>query len=196
MEILYDKNIVIKNNFLSKEESLILTNWFDNFNYDNLNPSQYEFWHKRLIRRDQTPKQAGYENCFHEITDLIDDIRFRLIETLNLFDKDVWDLSEFNFIKMWNGSNPFPERRNKDMEMFYHTDNQENNGYQNEVFWGAVIYPNDNYTGGELSYPKYKLIHKPLAGSIVFHKGSVKHGVKNVHSNNRYSIASTIFKQN
>jgi 2OG-Fe(II) oxygenase superfamily len=195
MDIICDGNILICDNFLSNEESFILTQWFNNFDYVNLNSHEYDFWHKRLIRRDQTPLQNGYENSFDEVTVLIDKIRNRLIKTLNLFDNNEWDLSEFNFIKMWNGSNPFPERRNKSLEMFYHTDNQENNGYEKEIFWGAVIYPNDDYEGGELSYPKYKLIHKPKAGSIVFHRGNVKHGVKIVNTGNRYSIASTVFKK-
>ena len=95
---------------------------------------------------------------------------------------------------MWNGSHPFPERRNKNLEMFYHTDNQEINGYKDIVWWGAVIYPNNDYEGGELDYPKYKFKYKPNTGSIVFHKGNVKHGVLSVKSGTRYSIASTLTK--
>lgn len=192
MDVLHNGNILVDSNFLSIEESQLLTKWFETFNYNDLVPHDYDFWHKRLIRRDQTTQQDGYENSFDEITNLIDTLRIRLINTLKSFENKNWDLSEFNFIKMWNGSHPFPERKNKDLEMFYHTDNQESNGYKKEVFWGAVIYPNDNYLGGELSYPNYNFYYKPSAGSLVLHTGNTRHGVLSVKNGTRFSIASTI----
>jgi hypothetical protein len=194
MDVLYDGNILIKPNFLSVEESELITKWFTAFNYNDLISNEYEFWHKRLIRRDETPKQNGYEKSFNEITELIDVLRIRLINLLKSFQNENWVLSEFNFIKMWNGSNPFPERRSKDLEMFYHTDNQESNGYTKEIFWGVVIYPNCDYSGGELYYPKHKFKYKATPGSIVFHTGNTKHGVLLVEDGIRFSIASTITK--
>lgn len=194
MDVLYDGNILIESNFLSVEESKLITKWFTNFNYKDLVSNEYEFWHKRLIRRDETPKQDGYKESFNEIIELIDILRIRLTNLLKSFQNENWVLSEFNFIKMWNGSNPFPERKNKDLEMFYHTDNQENNGYTKEIFWGVIIYPNDNYSGGELYYPKYKFKYKASPGSIVFHTGNTKHGVLLVEDGLRFSIASTITK--
>ena len=61
---------------------------------------------------------------------------------------------------MWKGSHPFENRKNQELEMFLHYDNQESNGYDHEVFWGCVIYPNDKYIGGELFYPKYNFKYK------------------------------------
>lgn len=190
----YDGNIIVVDNFLSEEESFIFKQWFDNFNYDNLVPSKIDFWHKRLLRQDETPLIPGYEKSFDEVSELIIDIRKRLVDTLNSIEEDSWCLSEFNFIKMFKDSNPFPERRNKDLEMFYHMDDQEANGYENRVFWGAVIYPNNEYTGGEIYYPKYKFKYKAKPGSLVLHRGNVKHGVLLVNDGIRYSIASTISK--
>lgn len=194
MNLDFEGNIIIIDDFLSNKEYSLLKEWFDSFDYENLTPNEIKFWDKRLIRQDETPLLPGYEDSFKPVETLIIDIRKRLIETLNSIESADWRLSELNFIKMFKDSNPFPERRNKDLEMFYHTDNQESNGYEKTVFWGAVIYPNDEYSGGEIYYPKYKFKYKAKPGSLVLHKGNVKHGVLLVKDGTRYSIASTFSK--
>lgn len=195
MQIIGNGNILIKENFLSKKECQIITKWMDEFNYANLPKHEITFWQKRLIRNDETIKLPGYEKSFDEVTFILDNIKKRILEVLNNYEKNDWLLKEINCIKMWNGSHPFPERENQHIEMFYHTDNQELNGYEKEVFWGSVIYPNSDYLGGELHYPKYNFKHKPEEGSIVFHRGNVRHGVLSMVEGNRYSLASTIYKE-
>jgi hypothetical protein len=195
MEILANGNILIKKDFLSKEECQTITKWMNDFNYADLPKHEVTFWQKRLIRNDDTTTLPGYEKSFDDVNVILNNIKKRTLEVLKTYEENDWELKELNCIKMWNGSHPFPERENQHIEMFYHTDNQELNGYGREVFWGAVIYPNSNYLGGQIHYPKYNFKYKPEEGSVVFHRGNVRHGVLAMIEGNRYSLASTIYKK-
>lgn len=65
-----------------------------------------------------------------------------------------------------------------------HTDDHDGHRLNNEkVFYGIVIYYNDDYEGGELSYPKLGIVHKPIAGSLLLHSGEVLHGTLPVQDN-------------
>jgi hypothetical protein len=59
------------------------------------------------------------------------------------------------------------------------------------IKFGAVIYLNDNYQGGEIFYPELDFKYKPSAGDLIIHpaKDEYKHGVNKVFNGNRYSIA-------
>jgi hypothetical protein len=62
----------------------------------------------------------------------------------------------------------------------------------NDIMHGFVIYINDNYSGGEIYYPKKDIAIKPNARSLVIHPGSEEytHGVKPVESGLRYTLTS------
>ena len=60
------------------------------------------------------------------------------------------------------------------------------------IQWGSVIYPNDDYDGGEIHYPTYNFSYKPEAGSAIFHSGYTMHGVKKVTLGERYCITGLI----
>ena len=161
MEILANGNILIKKDFLSKEECPTITKWMNDFNYADLPKHEVTFWQKRLIRNDDTTTLPGYEKSFDDVNVILNNIKKRTLEVLKTYEENDWELKELNCIKMWNGSHPFQERENQHIEMFYHTDNQELNGYGREVFWGAVIYQNSNYLGGQIHYPKYNFKYNP-----------------------------------
>lgn len=62
----------------------------------------------------------------------------------------------------------------------------------NDIMHGFVIYINDNYSGGEIYYPKKDIAIKPNARSLVIHPGTEEytHGVKPVESGLRYTLTS------
>ena len=74
-----------------------------------------------------------------------------------------------------------------------HRDDHEGHRLNGEqVFYGVVIYYNDDYKGGELKYPDLKITHKPIAGSLLLHAGEILHGTLPVQDNvTRY--ISTMF---
>lgn len=70
-----------------------------------------------------------------------------------------------------------------------HTDSHI--GYEHIQF-STVIYLNDNYDGGEISFPNQDFIYKPSAGdAVIFPGGGTEyvHEVFKVKEGNRYTIA-------
>lgn len=58
-----------------------------------------------------------------------------------------------------------------------HTDDHDGHRLNgDQVFYGVVIYYNDEYKGGELRYPDIGITHKPIAGSLLLHGGKILHG--------------------
>lgn len=64
-------------------------------------------------------------------------------------------------------------------------------GYEYRTF-GAVIYLNNNFRGGELFYPKLGIRITPQPGTLVIHPGTelYTHGVHKIIGSTRYTVAS------
>lgn len=75
--------------------------------------------------------------------------------------------------------------------MHLHKDAGDENAPEPIVF-GIAIYLNDDFTGGELSYPNLNLKVKPKVKSMVIHNASYPHEVLPVKSGNRYSITTFV----
>jgi hypothetical protein len=186
-----DGNVVIYEDFLSKEESDSLNNLMNNFDYENLPGHNFKFWGKRLINEHEMKKTPGYENVLDPVKSLLLEITERTKKVLNEFDhEDRWEPSPHNLIKMYPDSSPIDFGGSDFLEMFVHIDNQEH--MEKPILWGSVLYINDNYSGGEIYYPDYDYEYKPKSGSVVFHSGQTKHGVKKVTEGNRYCGASLV----
>lgn len=188
-----DDNVRIYKNFLSPEEAEQLTTWFREFNYAGLPEHKFKFWAQRLMTPSVTTTYEGFENSFDSIKDLDAKLKLRLLEALNMVEDARWQPSPFNYIKMWKDSNPLNHDWNNDLEMFYHIDNQEH--MVQTIFWGMVIYPNEDYEGGEILYPQYNFSYKPEAGSMIMHEGYTRHGVKKMISGDRFCMASLTTKE-
>lgn len=79
-------------------------------------------------------------------------------------------------------------KTNKESFWERHSDNEGGS----EIDYGVVIYLNDNFEGGELSYPDLDLIVKPEKGMLVCHSGDVMHEVLKVTDGDRYTLTSFI----
>lgn len=76
-----------------------------------------------------------------------------------------------------------------------HTDDHEGHRLSNQkVFYGAVLYYNDNYDGGEVEYPELGIVHKPKSRSLLIHGGKVLHGTKPVKNDVTRYISSVFIK--
>jgi hypothetical protein len=72
--------------------------------------------------------------------------------------------------------------------MSSHTDN----GGNPTINWGAVIYLNNDYLGGEIYYPELDIVHKPNPGSMILHAGNIEHGVYKVEEGIKYIMTNFI----
>jgi hypothetical protein len=53
----------------------------------------------------------------------------------------------------------------------------------------GILYFNDDYEGGEISYPELNESYKPKAGTLILHPGNALHEVKPITSGSRYIVA-------
>ena len=189
-----NNNIIIFENFLSIGECNLLTSFLDSFPYEKLEEHYILFWGKRLLNQNEVISQKGLENSFDLIKTFLPELQERVLKTIKNIEDSDWDVRSFNLIKMFKGSDTTKSGSGDGLEMYYHLDDQEH--MQKEIFWGVVIYPNDNYTGGEIDYPHEGFSYKPKAGDMVIHSGKTIHGVKGMLDGNRYCLTSFIGKNN
>ena len=184
-------NVLIVEDFLSIEEIQMLDSFMRNFDYDNLKEHEFKYWGKRLINDHQMKLNPGYENVMNDILPTLNTLLQRTKDLLNKEDYEAdWAPSPHNLIKMFNQSSGVQFRGDEDLEMFIHIDNQPH--MESPIMWGAVVYFNDDYEGGEIYYPDHEYWYKPKAGSMALHKGNTRHGVKKVNSGERFCGASLV----
>lgn len=75
-----------------------------------------------------------------------------------------------------------------------HADGEDIEGHPNEAYmvdYGSVLYLNDDYTGGEIYFPDHNIAFKPDAGTLVFFPSNnmYNHGVREITSGSRYTSA-------
>jgi predicted 2-oxoglutarate/Fe(II)-dependent dioxygenase YbiX len=81
-------------------------------------------------------------------------------------------------------------------KMSPHTDNYSSDelesGIDKEVatrLYSAILFLNENYEGGELFFPDYDESYKKAYDMILFRGSDMKHGVKEIKSGTRYTLA-------
>lgn len=70
--------------------------------------------------------------------------------------------------------------------------NQELEQAVKKVVFGIVIYLNDDFTGGQISYPNLGLKIQPQKSSLIIHDAKILHEVLPVIDGNRYSLTSFV----
>ena len=172
-------------NFLTEEECVELYNFMDNFPYEKLQDYKFaKYFTKRQISRLQMKEQPGFENVMDEIQPTLDKINIRLKNILNKDDHEAdWNLGEYVLMRIFKDG--IAKEYNVDEGMFIHVDNHD--WMEGKVFWGVVLYLNDDYEGGELFYPEYNHSYKPKRKDLVMHVGDIIHGVRSVTNGIRYA---------
>lgn len=61
------------------------------------------------------------------------------------------------------------------------------------IVYGVIIYLNDDFVGGELSYPTLNFSIKPKSCSMLIHEAHLPHKVLPVKDGIRYSLTTFIF---
>ena len=116
------------------------------------------------------------------------------------------EVSSLYFREKFCAVHPAVRKWEKNEVQPYHMDNTELNGTvtpqmdRNKfdpfplVDLAAVLYINDDYKGGELTFPDLELEIKPKAGSLVVWAGSERHGVNKIEEGNRYTLITFLIK--
>lgn len=142
--------------------------------------SKNDYWDKRSLNDLNI-----FNNYSQEIGKELYEIRTKIAEAI----KTSYDIKEIHpdilQLVRWHDG----------MEMGVHSDDMENTPAHEQLGYrdfGAIIYLNDDYTGGHTFYPEqdYEII--PKSGSLAIHPGDINHmhGVTKIIGNTRYTIAS------
>ena len=166
-------------NFLTEEECLYLLDIVKNV--EPWETGGDEFWSNRSLNGiniyNNIDKQAG--KLMYEIRNKIG---MAIKDQYNLKDEVYPDLCQV--VRWFPGQEQHPHA--DDMT------NIEGTDWFHHRHFGAIIYLNDNYSGGETYYPQYEKSIKPAVGTLAIHPGDTNHfhGVTKIEGGMRYTIAS------
>lgn len=174
MKIGSTKNIVIKENFISKENlRLILSSMDDSISWGSNSMAGIPDKVTNNLSFEKPEAHAILKKAIDKVQQEIEFYFGRSLET-NSAGIRRWDVGEYQPL---------------------HADGEDPEGHPNEAFivdYGAVIYLNDNYEGGEIYFPDHNLDFKPKSGTLVFFPSNnmYVHGVREIKSGTRYTCPS------
>jgi hypothetical protein len=90
----------------------------------------------------------------------------------------------------------YVSRYQTDQSLFVHWDADPTQHPECRTRYGAVLYINDDFEGGELFYPKIELTIKPKKNMFICHRGDMpeyEHGINKIIKGNRYTITTFIY---
>ena len=165
-------NIVIIDNFVSKEILYIL----DNFIKEKTSEMTTDFnYLSKKMFKDESPE------VFEVFIDLEKKIPKYINEYLKKFNIKVEEKPLFNMAFASRTPNTKME------EHFDYMPAEASNGNPLSHMT-SLIYINDDYNGGELFFPTQNLTYKPELGSLVIFPSNYLHGVLECFGNSRHSV--------
>ena len=167
------------NNFLSKEEVDTLLDYAKSV--DKWEAGGNEFWDNRSLNAIHI-----YNSMNKEVGKLLFNIRTRIQSVI----VDAYNLDSLVYPDLTQLIRWFPG-----MEQPPHCDdmtNSEGNEWFAHRHYGAIIYLNDDYEGGNTFYPNYSVSVTPQSGMLAVHPGDEEHlhGVSKIEKTTRYTVAS------
>jgi hypothetical protein len=165
-------------NVVSKDEVNYILNIVKNVEpWDN---GGGEYWDNRVLNA-----MTIYKNVDQVLGQLLYDIRVRVQKHIeSLYSEEVIYPDLFQVVRWFPGMEQPPHIDDMtdapDHDWFHHRN------------YGAIIYLNDDYSGGETYYPQHDISIKPKSGMLAIHPGDNTHyhGVSKVSDGIRYTLAS------
>lgn len=114
----------------------------------------------------------------------------RVLDSLNMPDAEMPELDSCIRRKVDEGMEPHVDIQNHANPLYYNVVDENSNVEKVKTKFarfGAIIYFNDDYEGGEIDYLEHNFSYKPKAGSIVFHYATNVHAVAMVKSGHRFT---------
>jgi hypothetical protein len=109
----------------------------------------------------------------------------RIIDSLNSPDIEMPDLDSCIRRRIGEGMEPHVDIQNHANTLYYNVVDKDSDIEKIKTKFarfGAVVYFNDDYEGGDIEYPEYDYVYKPKAGDLVLHKATNVHAVLRVKS--------------
>jgi len=176
------ENIVLVNNFIENDDLIKIQNYLKKYENDN------EFMGGKDIRQEQIKKEnlEIYEILIKYEEKIFKEIEKLFIQKYNIpVKRDA--VNSTHFVKWVEG-----------MNSKLHCDCQKPDGspalaadfFKYNV--SVLMYPNDDYEGGQITFPEYDLKIKPKAGDMILFPGNMAylHTVEVITKGIRYTMPS------
>lgn len=176
------KNIVIIENFIDSEDLVLINRFLDRYRDDD------EFMGGKDLRE---PEIRKVDPVVANMLDKYEHKTFKIIKEMFIEGYGVpvkrLPVNPAHFIKWIAGMN---SKEHADCEKPDGSPAYTADFYKYNV--SVLMYPNDDYTGGTITFPDYDLTFKPTPGSFILFPGNnnYKHIVDRVDSGVRYTMPS------
>lgn len=166
-------------NFLSKEECLYIIDSINKINTWIKYPND-PFWNERVFDIYSQPQDSKLKNIMSlKLKDVKQIIKKEYNENVyaDVFEITRWYPGMSQIPHIDDETNRYPDDNNPFIYRKY----------------GAVIYLNDTYDGGETFYPLQNIKVNPVAGKLIIHPAGGEehmHGVTEIKNGMRYTISS------
>lgn len=170
-------DIKIIENFVDQEDAERLINYIETNKYDTSKFIYGEY----LKTEDSQYAQSGIPEDFSidnhlEVKDIYVKYAKKFIEESKKFFKNSEEIGLYaQWLTMYGVGNELPG----------HVDNHYG---AEEINFSAVIYLNDDFTGGELLLTDFEYLHKPKALSIIIFHPTYWHEIRPILSGKRYAM--------
>lgn len=176
----------IEHNFIDQETVNKFLNYIEKYHhqYGELgNSNQIEtYWKGRSIFYDAINDNSVKMEMGNVRDRLIKRVEQILKENLNIEDELFGDLLAFSRWPVGYDLKPHADSENP---------NNQPHPFSHRNF-GAMVYLNDNFEGGEIFFPNQNFSMKPVPGTFVVFPGTINylHGVKTITQGERYTLSS------
>lgn len=172
-------NPKIVKNFLTEQECKYLIDLVKNVEPWETGGS--EFWNNRSLNAI---------NIYNQIDEIAGKLLYNIRKKIGETIKEQYKLEKQVYPDLCQIVRWFPGQ-----EQHPHADDMKNtdgNDWFHHREYGAVVYLNDDYFGGNTFYPKHDFYVKPEIGTLAIHPGDEEHfhGVTKIQNSVRYTIAS------
>jgi hypothetical protein len=155
------KNINVFENFLNDEDY--------NYLYEECLNSEWSENYRQNLRKDKTILSNNAKQIFKNVANILSN------KIKEIYNVDV-SISSEPFLIRWDMGSEMGEHIDDFSVFHYH--------------FAAILYLNDNYSGGEICFPDYNLTIKPKGNSLVLFPGNkyYSHEVLKNTSGERYTM--------
>lgn len=192
-----DNKVFIIENFIDQDTCNFIIDGINGYAVDD--PKRNGF--KIALNLNTAAALNLIENCplfppsddieYSMATDKINNIIIKIINTISDFYKINYTLKTLAYTTMGPGTSNRVHADNK-----YVSENDEIKDRTSETEDRSVLlYLNDNYSGGEIYFPKLNFEIKPKPGTLIFFEGNedTVHGVKEVKEGHRINLISFLW---
>lgn len=166
-------------NFLSKEEVDLFLQYAKDASELDWGKAGDGFWDNRVLHPHIFKKDKEILEKFKDVGERI----AKIIKELYNLDSDIF-YDTIHIVRWFDG-----------MEQPPHADAVNADGSYHPLSWrdfGAIIYLNDNYSGGHTYYPNHNFEIIPEPGKLAIHPSDLNHlhGVSKISGGMRYTLPS------